>query len=74
MNHTILLCGELIDAGQLEIGRGLTLLVDGKEISIVGLTVEEVHIFGRRLGEKVYVQIRTQGAVGVLGETGEGQP
>lgn len=49
--------GKLIEAGDLDHGRGIVLEVDGQDVSFLGLTMAETKGAARLLGERLTVEI-----------------
>lgn len=58
MNLLATIHGKLIDVGDLDHGRGITLEVEGQDVSVLGLTMEEAKTFGALLGEELTIVIR----------------
>lgn len=55
--------GKVIDVGTLPEGRGFMLEVDGQEITLTGLTVEETKSVGALLGQRLTITVRRSDSI-----------
>jgi hypothetical protein len=49
--------GKLIDVGNLEYGRGFMVEVAGQDVTVTGLTEEEVKNVARHLGQRLTITV-----------------